>query len=421
VVGGGAAGLFAAIAAAEGGCSVVLLERNAKAGVKILASGGGRCNLTTTRSGSDLLKSYPNHQQRFLKSALKALNPSKLRDWFESRGVPTVIEDWEKVFPVAGRARVVLDALLKEVVRLNVEVRAASRVRSILPLPEDRLSVVTESGSLLAHSVILAAGGESYPKAGTTGDGVSLCEALGHRSTRRVPALVGLTLQFPASELAGITIDKVVMHSRPRGRRVSTTDRPLLFTHIGLSGPGPMNLSGDFASEGGGILEVDFAPKWTFAELDAAFIDVAKEHPNQSLLESIPPQLPLRLKEWLLKRAEAPASVPMQALKREHRRALVSTLKACEFSVSGTQGFDRAEVTRGGIELSEVCPRTMKSRLCKGVFLCGELLDIDCPIGGFNFQAAFATGLLAGLGAAALKPLRLTESTRSSSESPGVP
>ena len=399
VVGAGAAGLFAAIAAAKASCSVVVIERNSKPGVKILASGGGRCNLTTTRSGATLLASYPEHQRKFLRSALAALPPSALVRWFEERGVPTQVEDYEKVFPSAGRARVVLEALLKEAARLGVSVQCGVRVGRVSRLAEGFEVWGNGAPMARASAVVLAAGGESYPKAGTTGDGVALAATFGHRVTPRFPALVGLQLMTPLPHLAGITVPTVRLFARIHGKRLGTTDRPILFTHRGVSGPGPMNLSGVFAEAAGGDLEVDWVPDRDHAALDEHLLQAIRRHGKRALSDALDLDLPARLVQWLLRESAIAGESPAQALRKEERKRLVSLLKATVLPVAGTMGYDHAEVTRGGVDLSEVDPKTMESRLCPGLFLCGELLDVDGPIGGFNFQAAFGTGLLAGLAA----------------------
>lgn len=397
VAGGGAAGLFAAIAAARQGARVAVLERNRRPGAKILASGGGRCNLTTTREGGDLLRSFPAEQRRFLSPALRTLPPARLRAWFEERGVALREEALEKVFPVAGRASVVLDALLGGVRSAGAAILPDFRVRAVEPGGDGGFLVRSEAHALRARRVVLAAGGESYPKAGTTGDGAALAASLGHPVTPRMPALAALRLRDPVPPLAGIVLDPVILHARVGGRRAASTDRPLLFTHEGVSGPGPMNLSREFAAAGGGEIEVELAPGASFAGLEKDWLAAVASRPGSSVLDSFPVPLPARLRAWLLQRLGIEPRTKLAALTRQARRSLADALAGLRLAVCGTAGFDRAEVTRGGVGLESVDPKTMESRICPGLYLCGELLDVDGPIGGFNFQAAFATGHLAGL------------------------
>lgn len=396
VVGAGAAGLMAAIAAAATAPSatpVIVVEKNRRPGVKILVSGGGRCNLTTTVTGPALEAAFGKAAARWLRHALRAFPPSALRAFIESTGVALHEEALEKVFPVSGRAGDVLEALLRRAREAGVAIETERPVTAIRR-EADGFQLDTPAGPLAARRVILAAGGRSYPQMGTTGDGYALAASLGHSVTPTVPALAPLAVDLDwVHALSGLTLpDAVIAVEDVDGRHLATRRRPLLFTHRGLSGPGPMDVSGWVAAAGAGCaLVLDLAPDLPRERVDAA-LRAGGARPTHALL---PEALPERLRRALA--AQAGADVPAASLDRAARLRLVDAVKSLRLPVAGTLGFAKAEVTRGGIPLDEVDPRTMASRLVPGLFICGELLDVDGPIGGYNFQAAFATGRLAGL------------------------
>lgn len=399
VVGAGPAGLMAAIFAARRGRRTVLLEKNRQPGLKILISGGGRCNLTTTRSGADLEAQYGTARGRFLRHALRSFPPSALRQFVEDAGLPLREEDLEKLFPVSQSARDVRDLFVRLAVEAGAELRTAAAVQRVESgAGQGRFLVHFDGGSLTAESVVLATGGLSYPKTGATGDGYRLAAAFGHGSVPPVPALAPLWLETPwLRALQGVVLHAVALSVLdPTGRVVRTRTRPILITHRGLSGPAPMDLAGDVEELAGQAqLSFDFAPGLAREVLDRQLVTAAGEHGARALPSALPDHLPERLRAALVELAGATG--PLAALSRDHRRALVGVLKDLRLPAPRSLGFDHAEVTRGGVPLAEIDPRTMQSRRVPGLFVCGELLDVDGPIGGFNFQAAFATGRLAGL------------------------
>jgi hypothetical protein len=397
VVGAGAAGLLAARCAAARGRRTLLLEKSPRPGLKILISGGGRCNLTTTRSGDDLERQYGPRRGRFLRHALRAFPPAALRQLIESAGVPLREEDLEKLFPVSQRARDVLDALLQLAAAVGVELRTESPLRA-LRHDGDAFVLTTPAATLRSQSVILATGGRSYPKTGATGDGYEFCRQFGHTVTRTVPALAPLAVEAAwVRALQGIVLHDVELAALAAdGRVLSVRNRPILFTHKGLSGPAPMDLAGDIEEHGPGA-EVAFAflPGRGAAAVEAEFVAAAQRSGRQRVDSALPRQLPERLRAALC--ALAGADTTLALLPKTARRRLAEALTGLRVPVERSLGFDHAEVTRGGVALDEVDPRSMQSRRRPGLYICGELLDVDGPIGGFNFQAAFATGRLAGL------------------------
>lgn len=397
VVGGGAAGLMAAIQSARRGRATVLLEKNHQPGLKILISGGGRCNLTTTKAGADLEAQYGERRGRFLRHALRAFPPTALRTFVEDAGVPLQEEDLDKLFPVSQRARDVVDALLA-LARAAGVVLATDAPLLGLARAGERFTVATPHGELTAASVVLATGGLSYPKTGATGDGYRFVRALGHTVTATFPALAPLAVDAAwVRALQGIVVHDVALASLDAsGRAVCTRMRPILFTHRGLSGPAPMDLAGDIEeAHGAGAVRFDFAPERSGEQLDAEWLAFARAHGTRRADAVLPTALPERLRAALCELAGGNPTLANWS--RDARRALRDVVKGLRVPVGRSLGYGHAEVTRGGVALDEVDPRTMQSRVCPGLFVCGELLDVDGPIGGFNFQAAFATGRLAGL------------------------
>ena len=398
VVGAGAAGLMAAICAAERGRSVVLLEKSPRPGLKILISGGGRCNLTTTRSGSDLEAQYGARRGRFLRHALRSFPPAALRAFIEAAGVPLQEEDLEKLFPVSQRARDVVEALLLRCHDRNVDLRLEAAVVA-LGRDGDGFVLSTARGEVAARSVVLATGGLSYPKTGATGDGYAFCRSFGHTITRTFPALAPLAVGPGwVRELQGIVVHDVAIASHDaNGKLLCTRQRPILFTHKGLSGPAPMDLAGDIEeAEGRGGVRFDFVPGVAADELERQWLAATAGTGTQKVEGLLPPHLPARLRAALCGLAGCATST-LANWSRDSRRRLLTTLKDLRVPVARSLGYDHAEVTRGGVDLQEVDARTMQSKRTPGLYVCGELLDVDGPIGGFNFQAAFATGRLAGL------------------------
>lgn len=400
VVGAGPAGLMAAWVAAQRGLRVVLLEKNSRVGLKILISGGGRCNLTTTRAGDDLERQYGTRRGRFLRGALRAYPPTALCADVTALGVALQEEDLEKIFPVSGRAADVRDALLDAALAAGVSLRTSSPVLAI-ERRADGFGVHTPHGENHAPSLILATGGLSYPKTGATGDGYPMLASLGHSIRPTVPALAPLCLeQAWLCALQGLVLDaRLTVYDRQQ-RELVTRRRPTLITHRGLSGPGPMDVSGFVEEVGGGCeLRLDLAPDRDRSELEAGMLEAARTHPRRLVQHGLCPAIPERLRVALCERHGLGAT-NLAELDRERRRSLVDDQKGLRLPVDRSLGFAHAEVTRGGVALEEIDPKTMQSRVQTGLYVCGEILDVDGPIGGFNFQAAFATGRLAGLSCA---------------------
>ncbi len=397
VVGAGAAGYFAAIRAAERGRQVVLLEKNRKPAVKILMSGGTRCNLTQATDRRGIVDAF-GKQGRFLHSALAALGPEELVDWFAEAGVPTKVESTGKVFPVSDRAVDVADALRRTLDRSGATLLLDRPVQQV-ERTDAGFVLRTAGGNLAAEKIVLTTGGQSYPGCGTTGDGYEWAKQLGHRIVPPRPALVPLLSDLEwVHALSGVTVSdvgvKIVEGENPQTKPQAAGRGSLLFTHFGLSGPVVMDLSRAVTARPDASVwqaVCDFVP--SLAEED---LTDALARRNQTVLAVVSEWLPRRLAETLLAQASIPNDQRTAELSKKHRNRLVQVMKRMPIPIRGSQGFKKAEVTAGGVDLRDVDSRTMQSKRCPNLYLAGEILDLDGPIGGYNFQAAFSTGWLAG-------------------------
>ncbi len=420
VLGGGAAGLCAAISAAERGARVLVVEKNRRPGVKILMSGGTRCNITNARGlrnlrvvsgpidpaydprqaqGARSIQAAFGENGRFLGPSLRALSVESTVQMFEEAGVATKIEGNGKVFPVSDRAVDVLEALLRRLERSGATVRCGAAFEAIEPIREG--FVVKFSGATeRARRVIVAVGGQSYPGCGTTGDGYSLARQFGHAIVPPRPALVPLRVA-PAwvSELKGLTLPDIrasVLDAS--GTCLIERREALLFAHFGLTGPAILDVSRAVARSESPttlVLALDLLPDVSSEQLEQA-IQAASRSGRKAVANLLPPEIPRRLTEIVVTSAGIPQGRVGPDLTREERRSLVSMCKSLRLPIQATLGFAKAEVTSGGVALDEIDPATLESRKQPGLHFVGEVLDLDGLIGGYNFQAAFSTGWLAG-------------------------
>ncbi len=394
VLGAGAAGLWAAAACARGGLRVVVIEKTDRIGTKILASGGTRCNLTTTLGPRDAARLF-GPGERFILPSLRELPPTAVRRHFHELGVPTKEEpELEKVFPASDSAVDVRDALERDARDWGVDFLMEHRVTSLHP-GSDAWRIKSSGGDVSANSVIVCVGGKSYPKSGTTGDGYKWLTDLGLTVVEPVPALV--PLRSPESwvhGLSGLTVDGEVRVGTVRRRR------PALFTHKGLSGPGPMDVSEQVArTSGPAEVQIDLLPDTTWEEVRATLIAASSaRHPPR--LAALFPSLPKRLLAQVTARVGIDHANPAaNEIAKADRNRLVDALKGLTIVADGTLGYAKAEVTAGGLSLDQVDRKTMQVGRHPGLFVAGEMLDLQGPIGGLNFQAAFATAAMAAAAA----------------------
>lgn len=398
VVGAGAAGLMAAVSSASRGKSTLLLEKNRKLGVKILMSGGTRCNITHNCSTREIAKAFgPNG--RFLHSALSLLPPGEVLDKFHREGVETKIESTGKIFPVSNRAIDVRDALVRMARKAGAEIRNETSVTRCQKV-ESGFLIKTDAQEYQVRSLLITSGGKSYSGCGTTGDGYEWAKSFGHHITPLGAALTPVVSQVPwSNELKGISIEGVgTSVTTGSGKVLGKSDQPVLFTHFGFSGPGPMNVSRwiSLTDQDKLNLEIDFFPSENQERIFDRFQSAARSGDVNLVAQLLEPGWPKRLKERLLTSLDLDPNFRVAELSKKQLRKLSQSLKQVLFPIHGTRGFAKAEVTAGGVDLSEVSSSTMESKLVEGLFFAGEILDLDGPIGGFNFQSAFSTGWLAG-------------------------
>ncbi len=403
VVGAGAAGLMAAIRAAELGRRVVLLEKNRKVAVKILMSGGTRCNITHDCDNRGIVAAYGS-PGKFLHAPLAAFGVRETLDFFHAEGVPTKVEETGKVFPVSDKALDVQQALLRRLHRSGAILAAEEPVLDLIR-EGDGFRLTTPRRSLTAGRVIVTTGGLSFPGCGTTGDGYPWAVAFGHTIVPTRPALVPITTQVPwVAELRGITLPDAGVRILEGDRGLGGKRGSLLFAHFGLSGPVVLDLSRIVSGHAKPTtlgLEIDFAAGLREPDVDEHLKTQSVASGKKHLTTILPGELPTRVCEVILTQAGLPVDRKAAALSKAERQRLVTAIKRCRLPVSGTLGYAKAEVTAGGVSLDEVSSRDLRSKKMPGLFLAGEILDLDGPIGGYNFQAAWSTGWLAGQAAAA--------------------
>jgi predicted Rossmann fold flavoprotein len=398
VVGAGAAGLLAAIRAAERKRRTLLLEKNRKPGVKILMSGGTRCNLTHATDNRGIVEAF-GPPGRFLHSALAALSVQGTIDLFEAEGVPTKVEETGKVFPISNKAADVLDALLRRLHQSGAKLALAEPVLD-LRRTEASFALTTPGRVVSASRVILTSGGQSYPGSGTTGDGYGFAARFGHTIIPPRPALVPITVSAPwVPGLRGVTLPDVSMGILEGDQRLASRRGSLLFAHFGLSGPVVLDISRVVSGHPRPQtlqLVLDLLPSLRESDLDEFLQRESMASGKKQLAGILATHLPRRLADTLLPLAGLAADRKAAALSKVDRLRLVQGIKHLRLPVTGTLGFQKAEVTAGGVALEEVDSRTLRSKREPELFIAGEVLDLDGPIGGYNFQAAFSTGWLAG-------------------------
>ncbi len=398
VVGAGAAGLMAAIRAAERGCRVLLLEKNRKPGVKILMSGGTRCNITHATDNRGIVEAY-GPSGRFLHSALAAFGVQETIDFFASEGVATKVEETGKVFPVSDRALDVQQALLRRLHGVGATLALEEPLRE-MQVQTPGFLLTTSRRVLSAAKLILTTGGQSYPGSGTTGDGYAFCARLGHTIVPPRPALVPITVAVPwVAELRGLTMPDVGVSILQGPKSLISRRGSLLFAHFGLSGPVILDVSRVVSGHQEPItlhLEIDLLPGVTEADFDNWLRLESAASGKKQLAVVLAGQLPRRICDALLPLAALAIDRKAAALSKPDRLRVVNLVKHMSLPITGTLGFGKAEVTAGGVALNEVDSRSMMSKRVPDLYLAGELVDLDGPIGGYNFQAAWSTGWLAG-------------------------
>ena len=395
VVGGGPAGMFAAITAARRGKQVLLLERNDRMGKKLLITGKGRCNVTNDCEPEEILKNVPRNG-RFLFSAMAACPPELVKRFFEDAGCALKTERGNRVFPISDRSQSVLEALQKEMRRSGVTVRTG-RVTELLMEDGTLVGVVAGKDAYRAGKVILATGGLSYPTTGSTGDGYRLAQALGHTVTATEGSLVPLEAGPDCAEMQGLSLRNVSVKLLNGKNKVLFTDfGELLFTHFGVSGPTVLSASAHLKGEGCKLV-IDLKPALDEGKLNERILRDLQMYKNRSMENALTDLLPRSMIPVVLKRLDIDPGLQANSLNKQQRRALVELLKAFPVEITGKRPVAEAIITSGGIKVGEIDPKTMESKLVPGLYFVGEIIDCDAYTGGFNLQIAWATAYAAGM------------------------
>ena len=403
VVGGGCAGMMAAIRAAEGGAQVTLFEKMPHVGRKLGITGKGRCNLTNTADNAEIIKNLPGNG-KFLFSALKNFSSADTVNFFENLGVKTKIERGGRIFPVSDDASEVIDALLRKMLVLGVEVKNNSPVTDIIAEHKKIRGVLVGGKIFQCDAVILATGGASYPATGSTGDGFRLAKRLGHTVTEILPALVPLEVEEDIKSLQGLSLKNVRVKLLADGKKIAEQFGEMLFTHFGVSGPIILTLSRQAAkllADGKFVeLEINLKPALTPEQLDARILRDFDKFKRKAIKNSLIELLPAKIIPIILDRAFIEPNKKVDEIKQAERRRLVEILRGLLLTITKTRPIAEAIVTSGGISVKEINPQTMQSKIVENLFIAGEIADVDGFTGGFNLQAAWAMGNTAGTFAA---------------------
>ncbi len=404
VIGGGAAGLMAAGTAAHEGVETIVLERNERPARKLMITGKGRCNVTNNCASLQELISNVPRNGRFLYGAFSRYMPSDVIGFFENNGVELKTERGNRVFPVSDNAVDIVDALTAYAKRRARFMHG--RAVELLHDGEFVAGVRTESGEeIYADKIIIATGGLSYPGTGSTGDGYELAKQAGHKITDLVPSLVPLEIHEGfCSELMGLSLRNTAIKvvDTETGKTVYTDFGEMLFTHFGVSGPMILSASAHMRNMKSGKYKIyiDLKPALTPEQLDARILRDFSENTNKNFINALNSLLPKKLVPVIVKLSRIPLSTKVNQITKEQRASLVQLLKGMCVTVTGFRPVAEAIITSGGVDISQINPKTMESKLIGGLYFAGEVIDVDAYTGGFNLQIAFSTGRLAGLSAA---------------------
>lgn len=401
VIGGGPAGMMAAMKAAENGAEVTLLEKMSRLGRKMLITGKGRCNITNASEIPEIIKNIPGNG-KFLHSCIKAYDNEDVQLFFNDNGVPTKVERGMRVFPVSDKAADPVDALILKLQELGVRIITDTRVTAIKAEDNKITGVKAADGTIYpAGAVILATGGASYPGTGSSGDGYKLSEVLGHTIIKPLPALVPLeTEEEWVKEAQGLSLRNVEVTLWADGEKAGQQFGEMLFTHFGVTGPIILTLSRQVAKlldEGNFVeLTINLKPALTPEQLDARILRDFEKYQRKELKNAMHDLLPGKLIAPVLDSAYLEPDRMVNTITKEERKRLAETLQNLMLTVTKTRPIAEAIVTAGGVCVKEINPKTMESKIVKGLYFAGEVADVDAYTGGYNLQAAFSMGAAAG-------------------------
>lgn len=400
VVGGGPAGMTAAIAAAENGHDVLLLEQNEKLGKKLYITGKGRCNITNACDTEELFGNVTRNA-KFLYSAFYTYDNSRVMQFFKEHGLALKTERGNRIFPVSDHSSDVIGTLQKVLKEKGVRVRLNTKVVKILSDKEKVCGICLEGGEeITLDNLIIATGGFSYQSTGATGDGYRFAKELGHEVTKLRPALVPFcTKEDYVKELQGLSLKNVTVSIYRKNKKVYEDFGEMLFTHFGVSGPLILSASsripGDIENEELSM-EIDLKPALTKEQLDKRILRDFEENQNKQFKNAIPKLLPLKMIPVVIELSRIQPEKKVNEITKEEREQLVKTMKHFPVTITGLRDFNEAIITRGGVSVKEINPSTMESKKIKHLYFAGEVMDVDAVTGGFNLQIAWSTGYLAG-------------------------
>jgi predicted Rossmann fold flavoprotein len=400
VIGAGPAGMMAAIVAARGGKSVLLLEKLSKIGRKLKATGGGRCNLTNTLDNETFMSHF-GRDGRFMTPALEAFNHTNLIEFFKEINVDTHAPDGFRIFPTTHNSSTIILAMEQEMLKLNVDVYCSQKVLSIEHNGLKIEGVTTQSNTFYANNIVLASGGMGYPNLGAQGDGYEIAELLGHKVTEIFPAMMPLKVKERWVESCRAdTIAKVSMYVNMKKYKKLKAKGDLIFTKDGIRGPVVLDFSREITPLLSKFAEVPVLINLTKGmneeQIREHFKVMLKKNPHQNVLELLKTLLPESLSLALCMLSNADSTLKFNKLNAQERDKLIKLLAWTPLTISGHDGFKMAMITRGGISLKEIDPNTMQSKKIKGLYFCGEIVNLDGPCGGYNLQWSFSSGYLAG-------------------------
>lgn len=400
VVGGGAAGMMAAIFAARNGNEVFLYEKNEKLGKKLFITGKGRCNLTNTADMEELFDAVVSNP-KFLYSSFYSFTNDQTISFFEELGVKTKVERGGRVFPASDHSSDVIRALEQELNRLGVQIVLNTEVKELLTKDGSVCGLLLSSGrKTAADAVIVAAGGLSYPSTGSTGDGYRMAESCGHKVTQLSPALVPMEVkEWYAKELMGLSLRNISITITEGTKKLYQDFGEMLFTHYGVSGPvilSASSIAGSRLKEKELTLHIDLKPALTKEQLDKRVLREFESNHNRQFKNASAGLFPAKLRPVMVELSGIPEEKKVNEITREERKRFTDLIKDFSMTLTGLRSYNEAIITRGGISVKEIDPGTMESKLVKGLFFAGEVLDLDAVTGGFNLQIAWSTGFLAG-------------------------
>lgn len=403
VIGGGAAGLMAAMRAAEKGARTALVEKNERYGIKVLMTGNGRCNVTQESDNMvELAKNYTNG--RFLMSALNVFGPHQIREFLDDRGVETKVEKNGKVFPVSDQSKDVVEAFYQSLREQNITFFNEEEVVAIESINGKISKVVTKKKEIAAKNYVLATGGKSYPHTGSSGDGYVWAKQLGHSVIEPKPVLVPVRVEEHWIEkLQGVSVQNCAITVFAGGKKITRQEGDIMFAHFGLSGPLTLNLSREIEElidERELRLAIDLKPYLSFQQLDEILRRDFEKNASKNFSNCLQDLFTPKLRDFLLEKSGIELEKHAAKISKMERQKLARMIKEFELTVESLFGFEKAMVTSGGVSTREIDSKTMKSKIVDNLYFAGEIIDVDGPTGGYNLQMCWSTGFVAGENAA---------------------